>query len=223
MVDSIRWERRFDHLGRAYYVDHNTRTTTWQPPSADAHVARQQQLESMTLERRRHNAQSLPTTEQSQALSSSLASSPHASTPVSPSRASPSTQSTTPVAADTPQRPSRQQERGDNDALSRSLPVGWEMRFTPEGRPYFLDHNTRSTTWLDPRRFNPQSTSASRLGANANHSAAAVQDDLDHFVPTGPLPSGWERRATSSGKCYFVDHNTRTTTWEDPRMPSRLG
>lgn len=25
---------------------------------------------------------------------------------------------------------------------------------------------------------------------------------------------------TSSGRIYFVDHNTRTTTWDDPRMPS---
>jgi E3 ubiquitin-protein ligase NEDD4 len=27
------WERRVDHLGRPYYVDHNTRTTTWKRPS----------------------------------------------------------------------------------------------------------------------------------------------------------------------------------------------
>lgn len=29
----VRWERRVDHLGRPYYVDHNTRTTTWKRPS----------------------------------------------------------------------------------------------------------------------------------------------------------------------------------------------
>jgi E3 ubiquitin-protein ligase NEDD4 len=27
------WERRVDHLGRTYYVDHNSRTTTWTRPS----------------------------------------------------------------------------------------------------------------------------------------------------------------------------------------------
>ena len=32
------------------------------------------------------------------------------------------------------------------------LPSGWEQRFTTEGRPYFVDHNTRTTTWVDPRR-----------------------------------------------------------------------
>ena len=25
---------------------------------------------------------------------------------------------------------------------------------------------------------------------------------------------------TSSARIYFVDHNTRTTSWDDPRMPS---
>jgi len=38
----------------------------------------------------------------------------------------------------------------------------------------------------------------------------------------GPLPSGWEIRFTPTARVYFVDHNTKTTTWDDPRMPSAL-
>jgi E3 ubiquitin-protein ligase NEDD4 len=38
----------------------------------------------------------------------------------------------------------------------------------------------------------------------------------------GPLPSGWEMRLTNTGRVYFVDHNTKTTTWDDPRLPSSL-
>lgn len=30
-----RWERRVDNRGRVYYVDHNSRTTTWQRPTTD--------------------------------------------------------------------------------------------------------------------------------------------------------------------------------------------
>jgi hypothetical protein len=30
---------------------------------------------------------------------------------------------------------------------------------------------------------------------------------------------GWEQKIDPSGKKYFVDHNTRTTTWTDPRPP----
>lgn len=29
-------------------------------------------------------------------------------------------------------------------------------------------------------------------------------------------------RLTSTGRVYFVDHNTRTTAWDDPRLPPNL-
>lgn len=29
-------------------------------------------------------------------------------------------------------------------------------------------------------------------------------------------------RLTSTGRVYFVDHNTRTTAWDDPRAPGTL-
>ena len=87
------------------------------------------------------------------------------------------------------------------------LPQGWEERQTPDGRPYFVDHNSRTTTWLDPRIANaPRSV----------FSSTTTQTALN----LGPLPSGWEMRMTSSERIYFVDHNTRTTSWDDPRMPS---
>ena len=35
---------------------------------------------------------------------------------------------------------------------------------------------------------------------------------------TAPLPPGWETRVDlASGLIYFLDHNTRSTTWADPR------
>ncbi|KDP35146.1 hypothetical protein JCGZ_10680 [Jatropha curcas] len=34
---------------------------------------------------------------------------------------------------------------------------------------------------------------------------------------TAPLPPGWEKRSDAvTGKTYFIDHNTRTTTWNHP-------
>jgi hypothetical protein len=30
------------------------------------------------------------------------------------------------------------------------------------------------------------------------------------------LPSGWEERQDAHGRIYYVDHNTRTTTWRRP-------
>lgn len=34
----------------------------------------------------------------------------------------------------------------------------------------------------------------------------------------GPLPEGWEQAITSAGEIYFINHNTRTTSWFDPRI-----
>lgn len=33
----------------------------------------------------------------------------------------------------------------------KPLPDGWEMRFTVDGIPYFVDHNRKTTTYIDPR------------------------------------------------------------------------
>ncbi|KAH9489759.1 hypothetical protein Btru_036669 [Bulinus truncatus] len=36
-------------------------------------------------------------------------------------------------------------------------------------------------------------------------------------VSNEPLPPGWELRTDQHGRPYYVDHNTRTTTWERPQ------
>jgi hypothetical protein len=103
---------------------------------------------------------------------------------------------------------------GATTAGSGSLPAGWEERYTPEGRPYYVDHNTRTTTWVDPRR----QTIIRVMGPNGQSTSLQPQT----ISQLGPLPSGWEMRLTSAARVYFVDHNTKTTTWDDPRLPSSL-
>jgi len=35
---------------------------------------------------------------------------------------------------------------------------------------------------------------------------------------TMPLPPGWQMMFDgATGRHFFVDHNTKTTTWDDPR------
>ncbi|KAI3421301.1 hypothetical protein GPALN_014921 [Globodera pallida] len=36
----------------------------------------------------------------------------------------------------------------------------------------------------------------------------------------GPLPKGWHMGYASNGESYFIDHNNKTTTWFDPRLPN---
>ncbi|XP_021194055.1 WW domain-containing transcription regulator protein 1 isoform X5 [Helicoverpa armigera] len=38
-----------------------------------------------------------------------------------------------------------------------------------------------------------------------------IPDDL------GPLPPGWEQARTPEGQIYYLNHITKTTTWDDPR------
>jgi hypothetical protein len=38
----------------------------------------------------------------------------------------------------------------------------------------------------------------------------------------GRLPAGWERREDNLGRTYYVDHNTRTTSWIRPGAASTV-
>ncbi|GAA5802085.1 hypothetical protein HPULCUR_007545 [Helicostylum pulchrum] len=207
------WERRVDHLGRPYYVDHNTRTTTWKRPSAHTVQDQQNQTE---LERIRHIARGLPEDRPNSAANSSVSLDNNNNNDPPPPAAS-ATSGTTSVP--TPQAPANTPSNVNvpnnnmTSAGSGPLPPGWEMRTSAEGRPYFVDHNTRTTTWVDPRRQQYIST----IGPGSN-----LQVQVQPVSQLGPLPSGWEMRLTSTGRVYFVDHNTKTTTWDDPRLPSSL-
>nr|CDJ82127.1 WW Rsp5 WWP domain containing protein [Haemonchus contortus] len=44
----------------------------------------------------------------------------------------------------------------------------------------------------------------------------------DKMGALGPLPPNWEMKLDEHGNRYFVDHNTQTTTWYDPRIPEHM-
>uniref|UniRef100_A0AAY3ZZ89 E3 ubiquitin-protein ligase n=1 Tax=Denticeps clupeoides TaxID=299321 RepID=A0AAY3ZZ89_9TELE len=106
------------------------------------------------------------------------------------------------------------------------LPPGWERRVDDRGRIYYVDHNTRTTTWQRPtmesvRNFEQWQSQRSQLqGAmhqfNQRYLYSASMMSMEND-PLGPLPPGWERRVDSNDRVYFVNHNTKTTQWEDPR------
>ena len=54
--------------------------------------------------------------------------------------------------------------------------------------------------------------------------AAKMQRDMQTLAEGyGDMPLGWERRFTGNNRPYYVDHNTRTTSWVIPlssRLPS---
>ncbi|KAI4368285.1 hypothetical protein MLD38_016860 [Melastoma candidum] len=47
--------------------------------------------------------------------------------------------------------------------------------------------------------------------------ASGYQSGSSYSGYTAPLPPGWEKRSDAvTGKTYYIDHNTRTTTWTHP-------
>ena len=84
------WERRVDHIGRTYYVDHNTRATTWHRPSSTG-PSPQDRID-LDIGRLNINSRTLPGASASPSPSSSNL--PAASSATSPA-ASPSNSNTT--------------------------------------------------------------------------------------------------------------------------------
>lgn len=76
--------------------------------------------------------------------------------------------------------------------LEAGLPPGWTMQIAPNGRMFFIDHNEKKTSWIDPRtgRASPMPSQT-----------RPPEDDL------GPLPEGWEERVHVDGRIFFIDHS----------------
>ncbi|XP_038666506.1 membrane-associated guanylate kinase, WW and PDZ domain-containing protein 1b isoform X5 [Scyliorhinus canicula] len=77
------------------------------------------------------------------------------------------------------------------------LPDNLEMAFTENGEVYFIDHNTKTTSWLDPRCLSKQPKPLEEC-----------EDD--------ELPSGWEKIDDPVYGVYYVDHINRKTQYENP-------
>uniref|UniRef100_A0A8C7YPB7 HECT-type E3 ubiquitin transferase n=1 Tax=Oryzias sinensis TaxID=183150 RepID=A0A8C7YPB7_9TELE len=110
----------------------------------------------------------------------------------------------------TPQLSPYSSPKSQHKTQQSFLPPGWEMRIAPNGRPFFIDHNNRSTTWEDPRLKYP---------VHMRNKNSMEPGEL------GPLPNlpeepGWEERVHTDGRTFYIDHNTKTTQWEDPRLQS---
>uniref|UniRef100_A0A672SBI9 HECT-type E3 ubiquitin transferase n=1 Tax=Sinocyclocheilus grahami TaxID=75366 RepID=A0A672SBI9_SINGR len=106
--------------------------------------------------------------------------------------------------------------KSQHKANQSFLLPGWEMRIAPNGRPFFIDHNSRTTTWEDPRLKYP---------VHMRTKASLDPGDL------GPLPVSINRVVLSNIthksqlfqqliKFLFSPSDTKKTQWEDPRLQS---
>ncbi|KAM4708478.1 E3 ubiquitin-protein ligase NEDD4-like isoform 2-T2 [Discoglossus pictus] len=191
------WEERKDAKGRTYYVNHNNRTTTWTRPivqhAEDGAVGSTSNSSNHLSEPqiRRPRSLSSPTVTLSAPLEGAK------DFPVR--RAVKDTLSNPQSPQPSPYNSPKPQHKG----AQSFLPPGWEMRIAPNGRPFFIDHNTKTTTWEDPRLKFP---------VHMRTKASLNPNDL------GPLPPGWEERIHLDGRTFYIDHNNKITQWEDPRL-----
>ncbi|MCI4388702.1 hypothetical protein PGIGA_G00089110 [Pangasianodon gigas] len=81
------------------------------------------------------------------------------------------------------------------------LPDNWEMAYTEKGEVYFIDHNTKTTSWLDPR-----------LAKKAKPPEECNEDEL---------PYGWEKIDDPVYGSYYVDHINRRTQFENPVLEAK--
>ncbi|XP_039605239.1 membrane-associated guanylate kinase, WW and PDZ domain-containing protein 3a isoform X2 [Polypterus senegalus] len=81
------------------------------------------------------------------------------------------------------------------------LPKNWEMAYTDTGMVYFIDHNTKTTTWLDPR--------------------LAKKAKPAEKCENGELPYGWEKIEDPQYGTYYVDHINQKTQFENPVLEAK--
>ncbi|XP_023223176.1 E3 ubiquitin-protein ligase Nedd-4-like isoform X3 [Centruroides sculpturatus] len=178
------WEERQDANGRTYYVNHIARTTQWERPTGISPTEEQVQQRSLDsareFERRFHIS----------ADNGEMESQIPEETPV--------------------QSPTELSSQLSAQLSLDGLPAGWSLQVAPNGRVFFIDHNTKTTTWVDPRTGRP--SPLPNQNNVPNRPSFSSVDDL------GQLPEGWEERVHTDGRIFFIDHNTRITQWEDPRL-----
>ncbi|XP_034630151.1 E3 ubiquitin-protein ligase NEDD4-like isoform X5 [Trachemys scripta elegans] len=210
------WEERKDAKGRTYYVNHNNRTTTWTRPIMQ--LAEDGAVGSAA---NSNNHLSEPQIRRPRSLSSPTVT---LSAPLEFAKDSPVRRAVKDTLSNpqSPQPSPYNSPKPQHKVTQSFLPPGWEMRIAPNGRPFFIDHNTKTTTWEDPRLKFP---------VHLRSKASLNPNDL------GPLPPGWEERIHLDGRTFYIDHrsqvlicgdidtrdlvpsyDSKITQWEDPRL-----
>jgi len=228
------WESRLDSNGRVFYINHTLRTTQRERPRERSPLESQEEEDENESEN-----EDLPHTSnisafqerritsvedddqwlghhegETEHIEEILSQTPHNEIDdpfVVREEVNVNVVPSAPTLADLPeQEPYYESERRN----SEPLPPGWTMKVTPEGRAFFIDHATRTTSWTDPR-----------TGRQTEDPGAAERVARQSVSGLGALPEGWVEKTLPNGKIFFVDHINKRTTWEDPRFsnPSVAG
>ncbi|XGW19851.1 hypothetical protein V3C99_003577 [Haemonchus contortus] len=177
------WEMRYDQYGRKYYVDHTTKSTTWERPSTQPLPSGWEMRRdprgrvyyvdhnTRTTTWQRPTADMIEAHEQWQSgrdqamhqweqrfllQANSLTASDDPLGPLPDGwekREDPKTRRV--YFVNHVNRTTQWEDPRTQGVSDQPLPDGWEMRFTEQGVPFFIDHSTKTTTYNDPRTGKP--------------------------------------------------------------------
>ncbi|XP_032991583.1 E3 ubiquitin-protein ligase NEDD4-like isoform X10 [Rhinolophus ferrumequinum] len=213
------WEEKVDNLGRTYYVNHNNRTTQWHRPSlmdvsseSDSNIRQiNQEAAHRRFRSRRHISEDLepePTeggegpepwdtiSEEVNVTGDSLS----LALPPPPS---------SPVSRTSPQELSEE--------LSRRLQItpdsnGEQFGSLIQREPSSRLRSCSVTDAVAEQAHLPPEDPRLKFPVHMRSKAPLNPNDL------GPLPPGWEERIHLDGRTFYIDHNSKITQWEDPRL-----
>ncbi|XP_053453553.1 E3 ubiquitin-protein ligase HECW2 isoform X1 [Nycticebus coucang] len=207
------WEARIDSHGRIFYVDHVNRTTTWQRPTAPPApqvLQRSNSIQQMEQLNRRY--QSIRRT----------------------------------MTNERPEENTNALDGAGEDADFHQASADFRREnvlphSTSRSRLTLLLQSPPVKFLISPEFFTVlhSNPSAYRMFTNntcLKHMITKVRRDTHHFERYQhnrdlvgflnmfankqlELPRGWEMKHDHQGKAFFVDHNSRTTTFIDPRLP----
>jgi len=223
------WEMRIDPQNRPYYVDHNTRTTTWERPEplpsgwerrVDPrgrvyyvdHNTRTTTWQRPTVDRIQHFQQwqqqyALAASGQRMASMQNRYLFPQNTPSTGATPDAQAGQAASPAAAQTPVSVGANGEAAAPAPAAPVQPADDPLGPLPEGWEKRVEGSGR-VYFVNHKNRTTQWEDPRTQGVQ-------VQEE--------PLPEGWEMRYTNEGVRYFVDHNTRSTTFQDPRPGAAKG
>ncbi|XP_069469406.1 E3 ubiquitin-protein ligase HECW1 isoform X2 [Ambystoma mexicanum] len=217
------WEARIDSHGRVFYVDHVNRNTTWQRPTTAATpdgIRRSGSIQQMEqLNRRYQNIQRTIATDRSDDEAASQSGErPEGSLGDSDTDLS---QTNTEARSEEPLSPANSQKI----TLLLQSPA---VKFITNPEFFTVLHANYSAY-----RVFTNSTCLKHMILKIRRDARNFERyqhnrDLVNFINMFAdtrleLPRGWEIKTDQQGKSFFVDHNSRATTFMDPRIPLQSG
>ncbi|XP_058443193.1 E3 ubiquitin-protein ligase HECW2 isoform X1 [Malaya genurostris] len=201
------WEARMDSHGRIFYIDHGTRTTSWQRPGSHSGISGPDQHRQQ-LDRR---YQSIRRTIYDRRDGGSRSPPRFGFEAINPRQGS----SSATVAMNAAQIESLQLDRATHPALLMICRADfYSMLHTNTDAIQLYNRNAALKHMVSRVRRDP--TCFGRYQHNRDLVAL-----VNCFAsPDKDLPTGWETKVDQSGKQFFIDHTNRKTSFMDPRVPT---